>query len=148
MRLRYRNPLDSPKLSVGHTNPGPKSPSPSKENETPGTGDLEVEWNVGSHTALSRPKGPSSWLHAHAQVPSHRSTSVECFRIYVKGMVSSPGWLDDLPEVGRRRGPWRGRRTKGLLDTSTAGENNSLRHGAACQRLCKSRNRATTQPSL
>src|SRR5262245_2313607 len=85
---------------------------------------------------------------AHAQVPSHRSPSVECFRIHVKSMVSSPGWLDDLPEVGCCRGPWRGRRTKGLLDTSTAGENNSLRHGAACQRLCKSRNRATTQPSL
>src|SRR5258708_39320850 len=86
--------------------------------------------------------------HAHAQVPSHRTPSVECFRIHVKGMVGSPGWLDDFPEVGRRRGPWRGGWAKGLLDASTAGEDNSLRHGAACQGLCKSRDCAATQPSL
>ena len=52
-------------------------------------------------------------------------------------MVGSPGWLDGFPEVGRRRGPWRRRWAKDLLDASAAGENNSLRHGAACQRLCK-----------
>ena len=31
-------------------------------------------------------------------------------------MVGSSGWLDDFPEVGRRRGRWRGRWPKGLLD--------------------------------
>src|ERR1700709_642721 len=85
--------------------------------------------------------------HTHAQIPSHRSPSVERFRIYVKGMVGSPGWLDDFAEVGRRRGPWRRRWAKGLLDAYTAGENNSLRHGAACQGLCKKRNRAAPHPS-
>jgi hypothetical protein len=69
-------------------------------------------------------------------------------RIHIKGMVGSPGWLDGFPEVGRRRGPWRGRWAKDLLDASATGENNSLWHGAACQRLCKNRNRAATQPSL
>src|SRR5258707_2547634 len=63
---------------------------------------------------------------SYAQVPSHRSPSVERFRIHVKGMVGSPGWLDGFPEVGRRRGPWRGRWAKDLLDASTAGENNSI----------------------
>ena len=86
--------------------------------------------------------------HAHAQVPSHRRPSVERFRIHVEGMVGSPGWLDGFPEVGRRRGPWRGRWAKDLLDASATGKNNSLRHGAACQRLCKNCNRAATQPSL
>ena len=88
------------------------------------------------------------WAHAHAKIPSHRSPSVERFRIHVKGMVRSPGWLDGFAEVGRRRGPWRRRWAKGLLDASAEGENNSLRHGAACERLCKKRNRAATQPSL
>jgi hypothetical protein len=74
--------------------------------------------------------------------------SVERFRIHFKGMVGSSGWLDGFPEVGRRRGPWRRRWAKDLLDASATGENNSLRHGAACQRLCKNRNRAATQPSL
>src|SRR6185369_2211034 len=87
-------------------------------------------------------------LLADAQVPSHRSPSVERFRIHVKGMVGSPGWLDGVPDVGRRRGSWRWRWAKDLLDTSTAGENSLLRHGAACQRLCKNRDRAATQPSL
>src|SRR5215471_21111508 len=86
--------------------------------------------------------------HIHVQVPSHRSPSVERFRIHVKGMVRSTGWLDGFPEVGRCGGPWRRRWAKGLLDASTEGENNSLRHGAACQRLCKDRNRAATQSSL
>src|SRR5271166_5970294 len=94
------------------------------------------------------PKRSFDRPHAHAQVPSHRSPSVECFWIHVEGMVRSPGWLDGFPEVGRRRGPWRRRWAKDLLDASTEGENNSLRHGAACQRLCKNRNRAATQPSL
>src|SRR6516165_6229824 len=85
---------------------------------------------------------------AHAQVSSHRSPSVERFRIHVKGVVGSPGWLDGFPEVGRRRGPWRGRWAKDLLDASATGESNSLRHGAACQRLYKNRNRAAPQPSL
>jgi hypothetical protein len=86
--------------------------------------------------------------HAHAQVPSHWSPSVERIRIHVKGMVRSTGWLDSFSEVGRRRGPWRRRWAKDLLDASTEGENNSVRHGATCQRLCKNRNRAATQPSL
>jgi class 3 adenylate cyclase len=34
-------------------------------------------------------------------------------------MVRSTGWLDGFPEVGRRGGPWRRRRAKGLLDAST-----------------------------
>src|SRR5215469_2554057 len=86
--------------------------------------------------------------HAHAQVPSHRSPSVERFRIHVKGMVDSSGWLDGFPEVGCSRGPWRRRWAKDLLDASATGKNNSLRRGAACQRLCKNCNRAATQPSL
>src|SRR5215469_14272104 len=86
--------------------------------------------------------------HAHAQVPSHRSPSVERFRIHVKGMVGSSGWLDGFPEVGRRRGPWRGRWAKDLLDASATGKNNSLQHGGACQSLCKNCNRAAAQPSL
>src|SRR5262249_43928183 len=86
--------------------------------------------------------------HAHAQIPSYRSPSVERFRIHIKGMVGSPGRLDGFPEVGRRRGPWRRRWAKDLLDGSATGENNSLWHVAACQRLCKNRNRAATQPSL
>ena len=97
---------------------------------------------------LGRLKRSFDRQHAHAKVPSHRSPSVECFRIHVEGMVGSPGWLDGFPEVGRRRGPWRRRWAKDLLGTFTAGENNTLRHGAARQRLCKSRNRAATQPSL
>ena len=60
--------------------------------------------------------------HAHAQVPSHRSPSVERFRVHVKGMVGSPGWLDGFPEVGRRRGPWRGRWAEDLLDASATGK--------------------------
>jgi hypothetical protein len=88
------------------------------------------------------------WAHAHAKIPSHWSPSVERFRIHVKGMVRSPGWLDGFAEVGRRRGPWRRRWAKGLLDAAIEGENNSLRHGTACERLCKKRNRAATQPSL
>src|SRR6516165_3399073 len=86
--------------------------------------------------------------HAHAQVPSHRSPSVERFRIHVKGMVCSTGWPYGFSEVGRRGGPGRGRWTKDLLDASAEGKNNSLRHGAACQRLCENRHRAATQPSL
>src|SRR5947208_1945135 len=104
--------------------------------------------NVRSHSTLGRLKWSFDRSRAHAQVPSHRNPSVERFRIHVEGMVDSPGWLDGFPEVGRRRGPWRGRWAKGLLGASTAGENNSLWHGAACQRLCKSRNLAATQPSL
>src|SRR5438445_8176606 len=104
--------------------------------------------NVRSHSTLDRLKWSYDRSHAHAQVPSHRNPSVERFRIHVKGMVGSPGWLDDFPEVGRRRGPWRGRWAKDLLDASATGENNSLRHGAARQRLRKKRNRAATQPSI
>src|SRR5215469_3196568 len=85
---------------------------------------------------------------AHAQVSSHRSPSVERFRVHVKGVVGSSGWLDGFPEVGRCRGPWRRRWAKDLLDASTTGENNSFRHGAACQKLCKNCNRPATQPSL
>src|SRR4029077_10779493 len=66
----------------------------------------------------------------------------------IKYQGTLPGWLDGFPEVGRRRGPWRRRWAKDLLDAFTEDENNSLRNGAACQRLCKSRNRAATQPSL
>src|SRR5215213_4836814 len=73
--------------------------------------------------------------HPHAQVPSHRSPSIERVRVDVKGLVDSPGWLDGFPEVGRCQGPWRGRWTKDLLDGSTARESNSLPRGAACLRL-------------
>jgi hypothetical protein len=59
--------------------------------------------------------------------PSHRSPSVERFRIHVKGMERPPGWLDGFPEVGRCRSPWRRRWAKDSLDASTEGENNSLR---------------------
>jgi hypothetical protein len=96
---------------------------------------------------LGRPKR-SDRPHVHAQVPSHRSPSIERLRIHVKGMVRSTGWLDGFPEVGRRGGPWRWRWATGLLDVSTEGQNDSLRHGAACRSLCKNRNRAATQPSL
>src|SRR5262249_4134933 len=58
------------------------------------------------------PKRSFDRPHAHAQVPSHRSPSVERLRLHVEGMVGSPGWLDGFPEVGRRRGPWRGRWAK------------------------------------
>ena len=78
-------------------------------------------------------RGRKEERHAHAQVPSHRSPSVERFRIHVKSMVRSTGRLDGFPEVGRRRGPWSRRWAKDLLDASTEGENNSLRNGAACQ---------------
>src|SRR5262249_20329887 len=98
--------------------------------------------------SLVSPKRSFDRPHAYAQVPSHRSASVERLRLHIQGMVGSPGWLDGFPEVGGSRGPWRGRWAKDLLDASATGENNSLRHGAACQRLCKSRNRAATQPSL
>jgi hypothetical protein len=104
--------------------------------------------NVRLRFPLNPPKRSFDWPHVHAQIPSHRNPSVERFRIHVKGMVCSTGWLDGFPEVGRRGGPWRRRWAKGLLDASTEGENGSLRHGAACQRLCKSRDRAATQPSL
>ena len=71
--------------------------------------------------------------HAHAQVSSRIGVHpVERFRLHVKGMVGSSGWLDGFPEVGRRRGPWRRRWAKDLLDASATGKNNSLRHGAAC----------------
>ena len=59
------------------------------------------------------------------------------FRIHVKGMVDSSGWLDGFLAVGRRRGPWRGRWAKDLLDASTAGENNSLRHGERAKDYAK-----------
>jgi hypothetical protein len=86
--------------------------------------------------------------HAHAQVPPHRSPSVERFRIHFEGMVRSPGWVDGFPEVGCRRGPWHRRWAKDLLDASTEDQNNPLRRCAACQRLYRSRNRAATQSSL
>src|SRR5262249_43175907 len=85
---------------------------------------------------LVGPNGLSIAPHAHAQVPSHRSSSVERFRIHVEGMVGSTGRLDGFPEVGRRRGPWCGRWAKDLLDASATGENDSLPYGAAGQRLC------------
>src|ERR1700752_5488777 len=59
--------------------------------------------------------------HVHAQIPSHRSPSVERFRIHVEGVVRSTGWLDGFPEVGRRGSSWRRGWTKGLLDASTEG---------------------------
>src|ERR1700745_3810076 len=107
-----------------------------------------VARNVSSLSILGFPERSFDRPHAHAEIPSYRSPSVERFRIHIKGMVGSPGWLDGFPEVGRRRGPWRGRWAKDLLDASATGENNSLWHGAACQRLCKNCNRAATQPSL
>src|SRR5215831_4901538 len=51
--------------------------------------------SFGSKRSLDRP-------HAHAQISSYRSPSVERFRIHIKGMVGSPGWLDGFLEVGRR----------------------------------------------
>src|ERR1700723_398597 len=86
--------------------------------------------------------------HAHAQIPSHRSPSVERFRIHVEGMVHSPGWIHGFPEGGRRRGPWRGGRAKDFLAAATAEKHNPLRLDAARPGLCKSRNRAATYPSL
>jgi hypothetical protein len=86
--------------------------------------------------AFGRSKRSFDRSHVHAQVPSHRRPSVERLRIHVKGMVRSTGWLRGFSEVGRCGGPWRRRRTKNLLEASTEGENNSLRHRAACQRLC------------
>ena len=52
-------------------------------------------------------------------------------------MVRSTGGIDGFPELGRRRSPWRRRWAKDLLDGSTEGENNTLPHGAACQRYAK-----------
>ena len=67
-----------------------------------------VARNVSSLSILGIPKRSFDRPHAHAQIPSYRSPSVERFRIHIKGMVGSPDWLDGFPEVGRRRGPWRG----------------------------------------
>ena len=57
--------------------------------------------------------------HAHAQILSYReSHQSNVSGIHIKGMVGSPGWVDGFPEVGRRRGPWRGRWASDLLDAS------------------------------
>jgi len=67
------------------------------------------------------PKRSFDWPRVHAKIPSHRSPSVERFRIHVEGVVHSTRWLDGFPEVGRRGSPWRRKWAKGLLDTSTQG---------------------------
>ena len=77
--------------------------------------------NVRIRFALVRHKLSFDRPPAHAKIPSHWSPSVERFRIHVKGMVRSAGWLDGFPEVGRRGGPWRRRRAKDLLDASAEG---------------------------
>jgi hypothetical protein len=70
------------------------------------------EFSIGSPVAnagmsdyvlpLVGPNGLSIGGNVHDQVPSHRSASVERFRIHVKGMVHSPEWLHDFSEMGRR----------------------------------------------
>jgi class 3 adenylate cyclase len=52
---------------------------------------------------LARPTRSFDRSCARAKIPSHRSPSVERFRIHVEGMAGSPDWLDGSLEVGRRR---------------------------------------------